>query len=497
MGVPLVSLYFISLGFAKLAVLSKRAGEQVSTADVAKSYWNVLAGVIFVTVVAVYAYLLEGGIAVTNDLLETVGSQYRVLIVPDELGVFGFEPTVTAVGAGLLAAVPVVGVALFYLRIKALERSVAASQAETDDGPEAGEPAEMDLGAMRTPAIKAASVEAFVEMDGERAITYAEEAVENDNPEKAQAILDRLDEAEEFEKQQEDESDEEPDEEEDENLVTSTAAGMLDPFTEDETTEDDIGGYYYDIRFILESLTSRAIWIVATFMVVMAGSFMWLYLGGIDEVRQIFFQNMPEAIVEEPEIVVLHPVEALIFMLKFSMLLGVVATVPILLYFAWPAIEERGVSNGDQNVILYWAVTLFATLIGGTALGFLYIAPTLLSLLAKDVVLNNMIVAYRISSFGWLVIYLTVGVGALTMIPVTMVLFTHGNIVSYGQLRERWRGVILAFFAAAGFLSPNGLWTMFIVAIPAALAYGIGLGLCWMYTRVGSRVPRRRGEAAD
>jgi sec-independent protein translocase protein TatC len=504
-GVPLVLLYFISLGFAKLAVLSKRAGEQVSTVDVAKSRWNVLAGVAFLTVGGVYAYLLEGGIAATNDLLDSAGSQYRVLITPEELSVFGFEPTVVAVGVGLLAALPIAGVTLFYFRIKALERSVAASQRQDGqrapadaEGAEAGEPAEMDLGAMQTPAIKAANVEAFVEMDGERAIAFAEEAVENDNPEKAQAILDRLDEAAEYRQEQEDEESEEAEaEEEDENLVTSTAAGMLDPFTEDETTEDDIGGYYYDIRFILESLTSRAIWVVATFMVVMAGSFMWLYLGGIDEVRQIFFQNMPEAIAEEPEIVVLHPVEALIFMLKFSTLLGAVATVPIVLYFAWPAIQERGISSGDQNVILYWGATLFVTLVGGTALGFLYIAPTILSLLAKDVVANSMIVAYRISSFGWLVIYLTVGIGALTMIPVTMVLFTHGNIVSYGRMRESWRGVVLAFFAAAGFLSPNGVWTMFIVAIPAAIAFGIGLALSWTYTRVGSHVPRRRGEAAD
>jgi sec-independent protein translocase protein TatC len=214
-------------------------------------------------------------------------------------------------------------------------------------------------------------------------------------------------------------------------------------------------------------------------------------------VREVFLGNMPEQLVQEPEIVVLHPVEALIFMIKFSTLLAGVSIVPILLYFAWPAIEDRGLSTGDRNVVLVWGVTLFVTLIGGTALGFLYIAPTILSLLATDVVVNNMIIAYRISSFGWLIIYLTVGVGALTMIPVTMVLFTHGNIVPYSRMRESWRGVVLAFFAAAGFLSPSGIWTMFIVAIPAGIAYGIGLGLCWMYTQIGSRVPRRWGETAD
>ncbi len=32
--------------------------------------------------------------------------------------------------------------------------------------------------------------------------------------------------------------------EEDAGVFTSTTAGMVDAFTEDETTEDEIGGYY-------------------------------------------------------------------------------------------------------------------------------------------------------------------------------------------------------------------------------------------------------------
>jgi sec-independent protein translocase protein TatC len=500
-GVPLVSLYFISLGVSKLVVLSKQAGEQVSSLDVARRHWNIFAGVGVLTVVAVYAYLLEGGVQATNDLLRAIGSRYRVALFPDTLTVAGLDPTTTAVLAGGLAAIPVAGLLLFYYRIQALEESIderdvgvqTTADAEATQDDTTGEKAEIDLGAMSAPAIRAASVEAFVELGEERAVEYAEEAVENENAEKAKAILDRVDEADDYEPEADEEEDEDED---DESLVTSTAAGMVDPFTDDETTEDDIGGYYYDIRFILESLTSRVIWIVATFMIVMAGSFMWLYLGGIGQVREIFFQNMPPALVEEPEIVVLHPVEALVFMLKFSTVLGAISIVPLLLYFAWPAIKDRGLSSGSQSVILWWGAIMFVSLVGGTALGFIYIAPTIFSVLAEDVVRNNMIIAYRISTFGWLVVYFTVGIGVLTMIPVTMVLFAHGDIIPYSRMRESWRGVVLAFFAAAGLLSPNGIWTMFIVAIPASFAYAIGIGLVWLYS-LGSSVHRQVGETAD
>ena len=503
-GVPLVALYAISLGVTKLAVLSQQAGRQVPTRDVARDRWNQLGGVFVLSAAGMYAYLLRGGLEETNDLLAWVGSDYR-FPGGGQLGAFGLSSaaigTVLAVFVGLLLA----GVALFYLRIVELERRAEALEAERaaeqtgtqqaaeESEPDAGEPAEINIGAMSGRAIKAAPAEAFLELSEERALEYAQQAVDEDNPEKAQAILDSLDDAQELAAEQEAEEETE----DGGNVVTSTAAGMFDSFTEDETTEEDIGGYYYDIAFILDSLTSKAIWIVVTFMAVLAGTFVFLYRGGIKRVREIFAAGMPAGMEQELEIVTLHPVEALIFMLKFSTLLAFLAVLPIALYFAWPAIEERGVTTGDRNVLLIWGLTIFVSLVGGTLLGFLYIAPGIISLLAQDVVTSNMVIAYRINSFGWLVIYLTVGVGLLALIPATMVLFNHGNIISHGRMRESWRGVVIAFFAAAGFFSPSGVFTMFIVAIPAALAYGFGLGLTWLYTRVGRRTPRRRGETAD
>jgi sec-independent protein translocase protein TatC len=506
-GVPLVVLYFISLGVTKLAVLSKRAGDQVSTRAIVRDHWNQIAGAAVTAVAAIYLYLLEGGARATNDLLESVGSSERVA-VGDQLGAFGLSPTAIAVLVGSGVALVVAVELIFYFRVLELERraseqarreaaeAVQPEQAAEESEP--GEPAEIDIGAMSARAVQAASPEAFLELSEERSIQYAQQAIDNDNPQKAQAILDKFDEAQELDidpDEGDDEDDQQDDEEE--NVVTSTAAGMVDPFTEDETTEDDIGGYYYDIAFILESLTSKAIWIVATFMIVLAGSFMWMYTGGIGAAADVFFQNMPEGAVEEPEIVVLHPVEALIFMLKFSTLLAFLSVVPLLVYFAWPAVEDRGITSGDRSVLATWGILMFVVLFGGTAVGFLYIAPAVISLLAWDVVNANMVIAYRISSFGWLVILLTVGIGALTMIPVTMVLFEHGNIVSYERMRKSWRGVVLAFFAIAGLLTPSGVFTMFIVVIPASFAYGLGIGLTWLYTRVESGARALRGEPAD
>ena len=500
-GFPLVLLYFISLGIAKVAVLSKQAGEQVSTRAIARDRFNILGGVFLLVFAAIYAYLLEGGLAATNNLLSAVGSSVRFPTVAD-LGVFGASPTATTVAVGISTGLLAVGVALFYLRIVALEeltseqdRQAALAgdlddeKAEAEPTPDPGDPATVNIAGASAGALRRLPLEEFARLEHEQVLEYAQAAADDDNSEKARVLMDRFEQAQDLDLG-----------EDDENVVTSTTTGMLSAFTDDDTDEDDIGGYYYDLAFILDSLTSKAVWIVAVFMTVLAGTFTFLFYGGIDRAQGVFFRNIPPELFEEVEIVVLHPVEALIFMIKFSTLMAIVSILPVVLYFAWPAIENRFGTTGDRNILLVWGGTLLVALVGGSVLGFIYIAPTVISVLALDVISSNMIIAYRINSFGWLVIYLTVGIGFLTMIPTTMLLFHHGNIIPYRRMRESWRGVVLAFFAAAGLLSPSGIFTMFIVAIPASLAYGFGLGLLWVYDsvdRIISTTRRSEGEAAD
>jgi sec-independent protein translocase protein TatC len=474
-ALPLITLYIISLGVTKLVVLSQRAGRHVSTGAVVRDRWNLLAGAVLVGGVAVYAYLTRGGLDATNDLLDLIGSAYRF---PDaaDLGVAGLGPTATAGAIATVGAFLVGGVALFYLRIKELEKVPTTERGRPGvgldpDAASAGDPAEIDLAGLSAPGVRAAPPEAFAGMTEDEAVEHAGQALDEDDAAKAEAILDRFDEVAEMDLEVTDEESED----DDSNPITSTAAGMMDAFTEDETTEDDIGGYYYDIAFILDSLTSKAIWIVATFMIVLAGSFVYLYSGGIRDIKNSFLGSMPASLADQVDIVTLHPVEALIFEIKFSTLLAAVSVLPIVLYFAWPAIEERGITTGNRNVLLVWGGTLFVTLVGGTLLGFFFIAPTIISALALDALTSNMVIAYRINSFGWLVVFTTVGVGVFTEVPVTMWLFDRGGIVSYETMRKHWRVAVLAFFAVGGFLSPKGVFTMFLLALPAAFAYGIGL----------------------
>jgi len=489
-AVPLIALYGFSLQMAKLVTIAKRSSEQVSVPGVARDRWNVLAGVAFLSGTGVYAFYTRGGLAALNGAVAELPAWARIGPFRHVGTILGRPEQTAAAIVAVAVAVLAVGVALFVLVARALgeiDREVQGPAPAST-----GDPADIDLSALDAAGVRAAPPQAFAELSEDEAVAKAGAAMEDDRPEKAEAILDRFDEVEQSTADDADaagdaEGETDADATDDEGgTAQQTAAGMLNAFTEEETTEDDIGGYYYDIAFILESLTSKAFRLVAVFMAVLAVSFAWLYRGGIRKVKDTFFARMPGSLQQSVDIVTLHPVEALIFMIKFSTLLAIVATLPLLLYYAWPALKERGLVRGDPRVMLVWGVTLLAGIAGGSLLGFFYIAPGIISWLATDALGANMVIAYRINNFGWLVIYTTVGIGLLAEIPVSMLLFHFGGIVSVQRMRAYWRHVVVGIFVFSGLFSPRGVFTMLLIALPAAFAYAVGLALLWVLT-VGGR----------
>jgi len=267
--------------------------------------------------------------------------------------------------------------------------------------------------------------------------------------------------------------------------ASSTFLSELTDGEEDEA-EDDIGGYYKDLAFIFDSLRSRSFRLVAVFGTVMAAAFTWLYLGGLATVRNDLERRVPAEVVGGINIITLHPVEALIFMVKFSILLGIVAVFPVALYYAWPALRERGFVAGRIWKVYLWAGALLGGLIGGFALGYAYIAPGLIGWLVTDARLADMVITYQVSDFLWLVVYTTIGIGFLADIPILMILLNNAG-VPYDVFRNRWREVTVGIMLFAAVFTPADVITMFLATLPLMAAYGVGVGLLFLVTFGGRR----------
>ncbi|WP_123535071.1 twin-arginine translocase subunit TatC [Halosimplex salinum] len=502
-ALPLVGLYAFSLALARFAELLRRSADEVSARLVVGNHWNELAALVVLAFGLGYLVVARYGVTAVNEAFAILPEQYQRGPFPSIAEATGLDPQLVAVLVGIVVALVALGVGLFAFAFRELD-------AARDPTEPMGSPSDIDLLALDAAAIPATPPERFEEMNEGEATELAREALQDqEDPDKAQAILDRFDEVQEAQEARAEAESEggegtadgsdgaTADDEEGGGILSSTTAGVVDSFTEEETTEDDIGGYYYDIAFILESLTSRAFRLVAVFGVVMAATFVFLYQGGIGTLKEVFFSRMPESQEVQANIVTLHPAEALIFEIKFATLLGLVATLPLILYYIWPALKERGLVGGDRRLLGVWAVTLLVGIVGGSLFGFLYVAPAIISWLAADAIQSSMVIHYRINNFGWLVVATTVGVGLLVEVPVTMFLFHRGRLITFQSMFDRWRTVVMAIIVTAAFITPSSLLTMLVFSIPTAGAYMVGLGILWLYTLGGRRTPRREGEAAD
>ncbi|MFC7176500.1 twin-arginine translocase subunit TatC [Halosegnis marinus] len=518
---PLVMLYGFSLFVTRFLVTARAAGEQVGLKPTLRRRWNVVAG--GGVVGGAVAFFL--GRAATNGAFDSAlasldaipyAGAYLDGRFPDSLAtdtLLGVDATAVLAVAALFVGAFAALAALVYLMFKALDEVADLSGAAPAS---TGAPGDIDIGGLDAAGVRAAPIEPFVEMTENEALSLASGAMDEGDGDKAQAILDRFDAAQEMAADHppeanegdpaaeakalaetgelpEDDADsagteEEAEEEESGNVFSRTGAGMLSAFTEDEVDEDDIGGYYYDLAFIASSLRSKAFVLVGTFMSVLAVTFYVLYTGGIGWLKAQFLTQLPDQVTaEQVRLVTLHPVEALVFGIKVATIAGAVATLPLLLFYAWPALKQRGFARGDRRVLLVWGGSLFATLIGGSLVGFLFVAPGIISWLANDAIAAHMVIAYRINNFGWLVFFTTVGVGIMACIPMSMLLFHAGGIVRYRTMRKRWRVVVLAVLSVIALLSPRGVFMMFVLGLPVVGMYGLGLAVLHAVTLGGRR----------
>ena len=493
---PLVALYGFSLYLAKLVVTAKRSSDRIDVPGAVRNHWNVVGGATVLGGALVYGFYEYGGRTAVNDLLRLAGSTRRFLEPGAGLGV---DPT-TALGVYAAAW------ALAFAAVATLW-AVYTDLDTTSAGYQYGDPTAIDVDELDAAGVRAAPPDAFAQMEEGESLALAQAAIDDDDPEKAQAILDRYDEVNEG-------SDGDGDGDADasgadgasadsggggsggegglvgsvQNRTSRAGSTFLAELTDgdEESAEDDIGGYYKDLKFIFDSLRSRSFRIVAVFGVVMAAAFTWLYLGGLGTVRGDLERRVPAEIEGGINIITLHPVEALIFMVKFSVLLGIVAAFPVVLYYAWPALRERGFVAGRISQVYLWAGALSAGMVGGFVLGYTTIAPGLIGWLVTDARLADMVITYQVSDFLWLVIYTTIGIGFLADIPIAMVLMNNAG-VPYRVFRERWREVTIGILLVAAVFTPADVITMFLATIPLMAAYGLGVGVLFVVTLGGRR----------
>ncbi len=493
-GTPLLFLYVFSLLLTRFILTIKYSSDEFGLARFAAQKWNIILGSMLLTGVIAYQAVAGGYGALASTYLTAYGLPALPRIewfVP-----LGREPTIIAFGA-TIALIAGIGVYLMQL-FKAVDPT---DPRYTPAPASTGDPEEVDLSRLDADSIAVAPPEMFTSMTEDEALKHASQAMDGGNPAKAEAILDRFDATQEpsdgGDPNATDESAQETATAEESgndvgDVITGTTTGVVNSFTDEERTDNDIGGYFYDVQFILSSLTSKAFRIIALFVVVMGGVFTVMYRGGLGALKNDFLRRLPEAVQpDQVDVVPLHPVEGLIFNVKISAIAGIVTILPLVLYYTWPALKERGFvarDGGNRGIVFMWTATSLIALVVGTIIGYAVVAPTIISWLAYDAIQAEMLIKYRISAAGWLVFFTTIGVGLLATVPTSLVFLHRSGFVPFSVSYGRWREAVVIIIGVIAVAAPGGVFGMLLFSLPVVGAYLLGLVLLWVYTFGGRRV---------
>lgn len=174
--------------------------------------------------------------------------------------------------------------------------------------------------------------------------------------------------------------------------------------------------------------------------------------------------------------------------LNSSLLIGLVAGVPYMLYEIWkfvkPGLTE--VESKSASGFVFYASLLFAT---GVLFGYYIIAPLSVNFLANYNVSSEIDNTITIDSYLSSVATLTLGAGITFELPILVFILSKMGIMTPAFMRASRRYAIVIILIIAAVVTPTpDILTMLTVSFPLFLLYELSIG-------ISARVERKRRKA--
>ncbi|KPN30437.1 Sec-independent protein translocase TatC [Halolamina pelagica] len=127
--------------------------------------------------------------------------------------------------------------------------------------------------------------------------------------------------------------------------------------------------------------------VFVVFVIAFMGMFMALRGGIWEWLKGVTTQRMPAELVSQFDIIAQTPFDVILLQAKISLVVGLIAAAPVLLYFSRDALKERG-RWPEMPIPLWKALPIvalsFLLFMGGMAYGYLLFFPIMFNFLAGN-----------------------------------------------------------------------------------------------------------------
>jgi sec-independent protein translocase protein TatC len=174
----------------------------------------------------------------------------------------------------------------------------------------------------------------------------------------------------------------------------------------------------------------------------------------------------------------LRPMEGFTVRIKISLLLGLIISLPVVLYQIWAFIVP-GLLKKERRLVTPMVFASNALFLVGVAFASVLLTPTMVKFLmgfATEHIIANLSISYLLDFF----IKMALACGVLFQLPLVVALLSITEIITPKFLISKWRHAVVVILIISAILTPSDAASQLALGLPVVLLYFISIGISKM-----------------
>jgi len=182
---------------------------------------------------------------------------------------------------------------------------------------------------------------------------------------------------------------------------------------------------------------------------------------------------------EGANIVYVTPLEVMMLKLRLALIIGIVATLPVLGYFIFNVFDKRfNLAEKIRKKRLLLILTVFAIgfmFVLGAAYAYFIMLPLFIEYLYISAQSSGAIATYSIFKFISFAATTTVIFGLIFELPIVMTFLARSGVVKYATFVKYRKHIYVLFLVAGAIATPPDVLSQLMVAVPMIIFFEISL----------------------
>jgi sec-independent protein translocase protein TatC len=180
-------------------------------------------------------------------------------------------------------------------------------------------------------------------------------------------------------------------------------------------------------------------------------------------------------------LVFINPTEAFFVIIKLSILVGVIAAMPFILYQVWKYVGVA-LKKKERKYLIFFGPISFILFLMGAGFAFRSVLPMAMRFLlsfSKEFI-EPMITLNAYVSF---LIKMVTAFGLMFELPLVILFLSKIGVVTPDMLTKGRKYAIVVIFLVAAVLTPPDVISQIMLAVPILILYEISIWICKSVTR--------------